>query len=100
MVLLHWPGAPTVSDRQKSWNALQILKDEGKIINIGVSNFLPKHIESLYQSKDFKYKPVVNQIETHPLYIDQKTISYCKQQNILIESYSPLAVYDNKLVKN
>eukprot|EP00825_Cyclidium_porcatum_P000952 TRINITY_DN10416_c0_g1_i1.p1 TRINITY_DN10416_c0_g1~~TRINITY_DN10416_c0_g1_i1.p1 ORF type:complete len:279 (+),score=35.40 TRINITY_DN10416_c0_g1_i1:144-980(+) len=100
MVLLHWPGAPTLQDRQESWNALQVLKDEGKIINIGVSNFLPKHIESLQQHKDYRYKPVVNQIETHPLYIDTKTIEYCQKNNILIESYSPLAVYNKKLINN
>lgn len=32
----------------------------------------------------------MNQIEFHPYYYDQETIEYCKQNDIIIEAYSPL----------
>lgn len=44
--------------------------------------------------------PVINQIELHPLIWEGPTIEYCRQHNILIEAYSPLAHNDPKLMKN
>ena len=43
---------------------------------------------------------MVNQIETHPLYTEFDTIELCKQHDILIEAYSPLAQNNKKLNEN
>jgi len=63
-----------------------------------VSNFLERHIKSITETS--KYKPAVNQIEIHPLYVEENTIKYCKSIDIVIEAYSPLAVYNKKLINN
>lgn len=72
--------------------------EQGKVKSIGVSNFLIKHLEPLLPL--MKVKPVVNQIETHPLFIEEETIKYCEKNNIKIISYAPLATFDDKLLKS
>lgn len=47
-----------------------------------------------------KIKPVINQIETHPLFIEEETIKFCEKNNIKIIAYAPLATFDDKLMKN
>ena len=66
--------------------------------SIGVSQFKPRHLERLL---DIAYnKPVVNEIELHPLYVDHETIAFCKKNDILIVAYSPLAGYNKIMVRN
>ncbi|HEY8395898.1 MAG TPA: aldo/keto reductase [Bacilli bacterium] len=72
-----------------SWKAFEKLYEEGKIRAIGVSNFLPGHLEILM--KNAKVKPMVNQIRLHPEHIPTENIRFCKAHDILIEAYSPLA---------
>ena len=72
-----------------SWRAFEKLYEEGKIRSIGVSNFLPGHLEILI--KNAKVKPMVNQIRLHPEHIPTDNITFCKENDILIEAYSPLA---------
>lgn len=44
-------------------------------------------------------KPVLNQIELHPLLWEGATIDYCRSNNIVVEAYSPLARNDAKLME-
>ena len=95
MMLLHWPGAASAEKRRESYRALEECYEKGYLRGIGVSNFLPRHIESL----QYKIKPLLNQIEIHPLYVESSTIEWCAQQQIVVEAYSPLAVGDAQLLK-
>ena len=74
------------------------MKDCGLARSIGVSNFTPIHLQSIL--KNCKYKPVVNQIEIHPLYYDKETIEFCENEKIILEAYCPFAQNDSKLIKN
>lgn len=65
------------------------LKKEGKVKDIGVANFLPRHLETL--KNDSSEMPIVNQIELNPLVHDEKTIEYCRKNNILVSASSPLS---------
>lgn len=93
LYLIHWPSPLEFRDcyqekNIETYQALEKLYSQGKIKAIGVSNFLKHHIEEL---KNFVSIPIaVNQIEFHPYYYDQETIEYCKQNDIIIEAYSPL----------
>lgn len=93
LYLVHWPSPLEFRDcyqekNIETYQALEKLYSQGKIKAIGVSNFLKHHIEEL---KNFVSIPIaVNQIEFHPYYYDQETIEYCKQNDIIIEAYSPL----------
>ena len=92
--LIHWPRANmTDPDWEKpiqgSWAAMEELYNAGKIKAIGLSNFLPHHIEVLM--KTAKVAPVIDQLELHAGYMQQTAVSYCKAHNILPQAWSPLA---------
>jgi diketogulonate reductase-like aldo/keto reductase len=94
LYLIHWPANEKNYDNwQKanadSWRAMEELQAEGKIKSIGVSNFFEEHLKSLMQTA--KVMPAINQIEFHPGYWQSELVTYCKNQNITVESWSPLA---------
>ena len=66
--------------------------------DIGVSNFLKHHLVHLRENSPVV--PAVNQFEIHPLLWEGSTIEYCREHNIAIEAYSPLARQDEKLFKS
>lgn len=93
LYLIHWPAnAVSSGDRwdevnQESWRAMIDLYKTGKARAIGLSNFLPHHIESLMK---MEVVPMVDQIENHPGYVQEEAIRYCKQNSILVEAWSPM----------
>ena len=56
--------------------------ESGKIKRLGISNFLTIHIEDIISIA--KYKPVVNQFELHPLYVEKDTIETCRKYGIIV----------------
>ena len=61
LMLLHQPFA----DYYGAYRALEDLYDEGKLRAIGISNFYPDRMVDI--ASFARIKPMVNQIETHPL---------------------------------
>jgi len=57
--------------------------------SVGVSNFGVHHLEGL--RKAGRPTPSVNQIELHPQMRRQDIVDYCRQHNIAVMGYSPLA---------
>lgn len=98
LVLLHWPGFKTIEERISVWKILEEYVEKGKIKSIGVSNFRKNHLQTILDSCIIP--PAINQIELHPLFIDYETISFCKENNIFIQAYSPFAKFNEKLIKN
>lgn len=101
LYLIHWP-ANKVRYKNPSevnavaWQALEELYTEGRVKAIGVSNFLPHHIEEL--KKSAKVLPMVNQIELHVGYMQKEVVEYNNNNGIITEGYSPLgtgAILDN-----
>lgn len=86
LYLIHWPVKGKYQD---TWRAFEKLYKDGKIRAIGVSNFHKHHLEDLMT--EAKVKPMVNQIEFHPLLTQKELHSYCKAENIQLEAWSPLA---------
>ncbi|MFB0841532.1 aldo/keto reductase [Paenibacillus oleatilyticus] len=85
LYLIHWPG----KDKYKeTWKALEKLYKDGLVRAIGVSNFKVHHLEDLLQ--DSEIVPAVNQVEFHPLLIQQELRTFCKEQKIQLEAWSPL----------
>ena len=60
----------------------------GKIRSIGVSNYLPHHLEALMETAEIK--PAVNQIEFHPGYAQLDTVKWCQERGMVVEAWSPL----------
>lgn len=90
LYLIHWPMTSQnwEEDNLETWKALEMLYKQGKIRAIGVSNFLVQHLESLLPK--INIPPMVNQIEFHPGFMQEETVSFCKKNNIVIEAWSPL----------
>lgn len=96
LYLIHWPVEGKYKD---TWKALEKLYKDGKIRAIGVSNFQVHHLEDLIA--DAEVKPMVNQIEFHPLLTQIEVREYCKKQGIQVEAWSPLAqgeLLDNEVL--
>lgn len=91
--LIHWPRISEKVTNWKqlnidTWKAMEELVGEGKTKAIGLSNFLPHHIEVIMENCEIK--PVVNQLELHPGYMQYATVQYCKERGILVQAWSPL----------
>lgn len=92
LYLIHWPAA---SHQYENWEQINLdtwkdmteLYKAGKIRAIGVSNFLPHHLDALMKTE---VPPMVNQIEFHPGLTQQKVVAYCKEHGVLVEAWSPL----------
>ncbi|MEK3877571.1 aldo/keto reductase [Paenibacillus sp. FSL M7-0420] len=96
LYLVHWPIRAKYKD---TWRALEKLYADGKVRAIGVSNFQIDHLEDLLA--DATVKPMVNQVELHPLLNQQELREYCKAQGIQIEAWAPLAqghLLDNEVL--
>lgn len=86
LYLIHWP----VSDKYlHTWRALERLYEEGSVRAIGVSNFHIHHLKNLMNH--FEQKPVVNQVELHPYLTQEPLRRFCLENDIKVESWSPLA---------
>ena len=85
--LIHWPN-PSQDEYVQAWAALVDAQARGVVRQIGVSNFLPEHLERI--EKETGVRPVVNQIEVHPFFPQEEQIAYHREQGILTEAWSPL----------
>ena len=94
LYLIHWPanerqfGKKASKLNQETWRAMEKLYEEGRIKAIGVSNFMPHHIERMMEKATVK--PAVNQIEFHPGLLQKECVEFCKEQEITVEAWSPL----------
>lgn len=128
LVLIHWPGkskTPVQSEknrqaRRASWRALIRAKREGLVRDIGVSNFLRRHLEDpcFYggpedqipsqvleaggggdvPAEEWRCSPAVNQFECHPLLSQIELREYCKRRGIQVQAYSSLGQCDPRLM--
>lgn len=85
LYLIHWPVAGKYKD---AWRALEKLYKEGRVRAIGVSNFQVHHLEDLMAGAEAK--PMVNQVEFHPLLSQKELRRYTAEQGIQLEAWSPL----------
>ncbi len=94
LYLLHWP----VEGFRESWKALEKLQADGLTKAIGVCNFEIDHLQALAANSNSK--PVLNQVETHPLFQQRDLLAYMNEQDILLEAWSPLGRGDASLLSN
>lgn len=85
LYLIHWPVQGL---RDDSWRALVELKRRGVCRSIGVSNYTVKHLQELLADSD--HIPDVNQVEFNPFLYQEELLSFCNENKIQLEAYSPL----------
>ncbi len=104
LYLIHWPASASRYENWEeinleTWRAMTELYKAGKIKAIGVSNFLPHHMEALMKTE---VPPMVDQIEYHPGLVSSDTVEYCREHDVLVEAWSPLGtgrMLDNEELK-
>lgn len=84
LLLIHWPVKDCVND---TWAIMEEMVKEGKIRSLGVSNFNRHHLEDLF--KNSTIRPVINQIEVHPLMSQVENIEYNHSLGIQVEAWGP-----------
>lgn len=97
LYLIHWPNKLN----NETWKAFEHLYETGKVKAIGVCNFKKGHLEELI--KNSKIKPMVNQVEMHPVNQKKELVEYCETNGIQLIAWSPIMrgkIFENKLMKD
>ncbi|PVE05271.1 aldo/keto reductase [Streptomyces scopuliridis] len=87
LYLIHWP-MPARDTYVDSYKAFERILGEGRAKAIGVSNFLPEHLERLLG--ETSVVPAVNQIELHPQLQQSASRAFHAEHSIATEAWSPL----------
>lgn len=85
--LIHWP-LPRIHKYVDTWRALIEMRDAGLIRTIGVSNFLPEHLQRL--AEETGEMPAINQVEMHPYFGQGELRAFHKEHGIQTQAWSPL----------
>lgn len=94
LYLIHWPankkqfGDANDTINQETWRAFETLHKEGRIRAIGLSNFMPHHLQPILDKA--VVMPAVNQIEYHPGMMQKECVEFCQRNDIAVEAWSPL----------
>ncbi len=94
LMLLHQP----FSDYYGAWHALEDLYEEGKLRAIGVSNFYPDRLVDICSFA--KIRPMVNQVETHPLNQQTEAKKWMDKYGVQIEAWAPFGEGRGGLFQN
>jgi len=84
LYLAHWP----TGDIAAYWPAFEALLEAGKTRAVGVSNFMPEHLETV--AGVASTLPAVNQVEYHPRLQQPDLVAANEKHGIAVEAWSPL----------
>lgn len=92
LYLIHWP-CPAAGRYVETWEQMIDFRSEGLTRSIGVSNFLPEHLDNVVDETGIT--PSVNQIELHPTFQPDDLLHHCSDLGAVVESWSPLGQADD-----
>ncbi|KAH8307313.1 hypothetical protein KR044_009965 [Drosophila immigrans] len=84
----------TEIDYIDTWRAMEELVKLGLVRSIGVSNFNMEQVQRIIQCSSSK--PVVNQVEVWPGFMQKDLVDYCRYNGIIVTAYSPLGQPDRE----
>lgn len=87
LYLIHWPN-PSAGLYVDTWRALIELRDEGLTASIGVSNFLPEHLDDIVTETGVA--PAVNQVELHPFFPQAEQRAANDAIDTVTQSWTPI----------
>jgi 2,5-diketo-D-gluconate reductase A len=87
LYLIHWP-LPRIDKYVETWQAMIALRDEGLTTSIGVSNFLPEHLDRLVAETGVT--PAINQVELHPYFPQAEQRAADEGHHIVTQSWTPI----------
>lgn len=87
LLLIHWPN-PSRGLAVETWQEMLELQAEGLVRHVGVSNFLPHHLNELHDATGVW--PVVNQIQLSPALARTELRAFLAERGIVTEGWRPL----------
>lgn len=87
LYLIHWPN-PNQGLYLEAWEGMIEARERGLVRSIGVSNFLPEHLDLLI--RETGVTPSVNQIELHPYFNQTEQRAANEQRKILTQAWTPI----------
>lgn len=87
LYLIHWP-TPNRWLAPDTWRAFEKLYADGAVRAIGVSNFMPEHLDRLLAGAEVV--PAVNQFEVHPTFQQRAAQDASRAAGIAVEAYAPI----------
>ncbi|RKG88221.1 aldo/keto reductase [Corallococcus terminator] len=88
LLLLHQPLSSAFDRTLEAYRALEKLLADGRVRAIGVSNFMPEHLERLLSAASVV--PAVNQIEVHPYFQQTALQRVHEKHGIATQAWSPI----------
>jgi diketogulonate reductase-like aldo/keto reductase len=88
LLILHQPLSSRFDHTLDAYRALEELLADGKVRAIGVSNFMPQHLDRLLT--ETSVVPAVNQIELHPYFQQTALQRVHAEHGILTQAWSPI----------
>lgn len=87
LMYIHWPSGEY--SPQETLPAMQQLVEKGMAEAIGVSNFTPEQLDEAMEiaGEDI----IANQVEMHPLLQQEELLEKCREHDVTLVAYSPLA---------
>lgn len=87
LLYVHWPCR--TYDPEETLGAFDELVDAGLTDRIAISNFQPDQVD---EALDIAESPVfANQIEIHPFLPQRELVDHCRERDVEVVAYSPLA---------
>lgn len=94
LYLLHKP----YGNYYAAWRALERLYKEGRVRVIGVTSFSNERLQDLFLHNEVK--PALNQLETHPFFLQRAAEKFLHEEGIVHEAWAPFAEGQNNLFSN
>jgi len=90
LFLIHWP-LPTRYDGDyvTTWRTMAEFVEDGRARSVGVSNFEPAHLDRIISETGVV--PVLNQVEVHPFFGNEKVRAACARHDVAVEAWAPIA---------
>lgn len=85
LLLIHWPVSDTPIEA--TLDAMLELREQGKVRNVGISNFTPDQVQ-----RAVEHAPIfANQVEYHPFLGQDELLDLARRHDFTLTAYSPLA---------
>ncbi len=88
LLILHQPAPNRFDTTIAAYRALESLLADGSVRAIGVSNFMPHHLDRLLS--EVEVVPAVNQVELHPYFTQPEVQRKDAEHGILTQAWSPI----------
>ncbi|HET7902735.1 MAG TPA: aldo/keto reductase [Candidatus Nanopelagicales bacterium] len=89
LLLVHWPN-PAHDRYVEAWEGCIAVRDAGLVSHIGVSNFLPEHVERIVAATGVA--PELDQLQINPRWTQPVARAYNAEHGIITQAWRPLGM--------